>query len=57
MMVHLGGQKFQTDDDLKCSVLSSLCSQDKMFYAAVISNLPGQWKKYASVKGEYLEKE
>jgi histone-lysine N-methyltransferase SETMAR len=29
--VHLGGQKFQTDDELKCSVLNLLCSQDKIF--------------------------
>jgi hypothetical protein len=40
--LHLGGQKFQTDDELKCSVLNWLCSQDKTLYAAGISNLPGQ---------------
>jgi histone-lysine N-methyltransferase SETMAR len=31
MKVHLGGQKFQTDDKLQCSVLNWLCSQDKTF--------------------------
>jgi hypothetical protein len=42
MMVHLEGQKFQTDDELKHSVLNWLHSQDKTFYAAAISNWPGQ---------------
>jgi hypothetical protein len=45
MMVHLEGQKFQTNDELKHSVLNWLHSQDKTFYAAVINNLPGQLKK------------
>jgi hypothetical protein len=39
MMVHLK-QKFQTNDDLKCSVLNRLRSQDKSFYATGIGNLP-----------------
>jgi hypothetical protein len=41
LKVHLGEQKFQTDDKLKCGVLNRLCSQDKTFYAAGIINLPG----------------
>jgi hypothetical protein len=57
MKVHLRGQKFQTDDEFKPGVLNLLFSQDKTFYAAGISNLLGQWKKYVSVEGEYLEKE
>jgi hypothetical protein len=32
-----------------------LSSQDKTFYAAGISNFPGELKKYVSAKGEYLE--
>jgi histone-lysine N-methyltransferase SETMAR len=43
MTVDLGGQKFQTDDELKLDVLNWLCSWYKAFYAAGISNLPG-WK-------------
>jgi hypothetical protein len=31
MKMHLGGQKFQTDDELKCSVLNWLHSQGKPF--------------------------
>jgi hypothetical protein len=38
MKVHLGGQTFQADVGLKHSVLNWLCSQDKTFYAASISN-------------------
>jgi hypothetical protein len=57
MKVHLGGTNFQNDDELKHGVLNWLCSQDKTFYAAGISNLPGRWKKCVAVKGEYLEKE
>jgi hypothetical protein len=44
MNMHLGRQKFQTYDKLKCCLLNWLHSQDKIFYAAGISNLPGQWK-------------
>jgi hypothetical protein len=55
--MHLGGQKSQTDDELKCGVLNWPCSRDKTFYADGISNLPGWRKKYVDVKGEYLEKE
>jgi hypothetical protein len=55
--VYLGGQKFKTDDDLKCDIVNWLCSQDKTVYAAGISSLPGRWKKCVNVKGEYLEKE
>jgi hypothetical protein len=43
--MHLGGQKFQIGDELKCSVLIWLWSQDKTFYDAGISNLPGMMKK------------
>jgi hypothetical protein len=45
MKVHLGGQKFQTDDEFKCDVLNWLHTQDKTFYAAAISNSPGLQKK------------
>jgi hypothetical protein len=45
MRVHLGGQKFQTDNELEHCVLKWLHSQDKTLYAAVIGNFPGQWKK------------
>jgi hypothetical protein len=41
MKVHLGGHKFETDDKLRCGALNWLLSQDKTFYAAGISNLPG----------------
>jgi hypothetical protein len=57
MKVHLGGQKFQTEDEFKCGVLNLLCSQSKIFYVPGISNLEGRWKRCVSVKGEYLEKE
>jgi hypothetical protein len=43
--VLIGGQKFQTDDELDHGVLNWLCKQDKTFYAAGISNFPEQWKK------------
>jgi histone-lysine N-methyltransferase SETMAR len=52
--VHLGGQKFQTDE-LNCNILNWLHGQDKTFYAAGMGNLPGQWIKCVSVKGEYLD--
>jgi hypothetical protein len=45
MKMHLGGQKFQTNDEDKGGVLNWLCSWDETFYAAGVSNLPGQWKK------------
>jgi hypothetical protein len=57
MKVHLGGQKFQTDDELQCRFLNWIYMQDKIVYAAGISNLPAQCKKCVTVKGEYLEKE
>jgi hypothetical protein len=41
LKVHLGGYKFQTDDELKCCVLNWLQSQDKSLYVAHINNLPG----------------
>jgi hypothetical protein len=41
--VHLGGQKFQTDDELKHGDLNWLHSQGKTFSATGISTLPGQW--------------
>jgi hypothetical protein len=40
MKVYLGGQKFQTDDEL----LNWLCGQDKTLYGVGISNLLGWWK-------------
>jgi hypothetical protein len=49
--VHLGGQKFQTGDELN-SVLNWTHSQDKIFYATDITNLAQQWKKCGSIKGE-----
>jgi histone-lysine N-methyltransferase SETMAR len=39
MKVHLEGQKFQNEDEMKHGVLSWLCSQDKAFCAVGISNL------------------
>jgi histone-lysine N-methyltransferase SETMAR len=33
MKIHLGGQNFQTDDELGCSALNWLHSHDKTFYA------------------------
>jgi hypothetical protein len=53
-MMHLG-QEFQTDEQ-KHGVLKWLCYQDITFYAAGTRNLPGRWKKCASVTGEYPEK-
>jgi hypothetical protein len=55
--MNLREQKFQADDALKHGVLNWLHSQDNTCHAAGISNLPGRWKKFVSVKGEYLEKE
>jgi hypothetical protein len=52
--VHLGGQRFQTDNELKHGIWNWLWSKDKTFYTAGTSNLP--WgrgeNKYVSVKGE-----
>jgi hypothetical protein len=45
MNVYLGGQIFQTEDELKCYVLNWLYSQDETFYAAGIRNMPERWKK------------
>jgi hypothetical protein len=45
LKLYPGGQKFQSDDELKCSVWNWLCSQDKTLYSAGVSSLPGQWKK------------
>jgi hypothetical protein len=39
MKTHLGGQKFQSNNELKHSVQNWLHSQDKTFYAAGICNL------------------
>jgi hypothetical protein len=55
--MYLEEQKFQTDDELKYGALNWLRSQDETFYAADINDLPQQWKKCVSVKGEYPEKE
>jgi hypothetical protein len=52
--VHLGGQKFQTGNELKRGVLNWVHSHDKTFYAVGISNMTGYWKKCVSVKVEYL---
>lgn len=41
MKEHLGGQKFQTDDELKRYVLNWLASHAKTFYAAGVSDLLG----------------
>jgi hypothetical protein len=58
MKMHVGGQKFQTDEP-KRDVLNWLSSQDKIICAAGVStrNLPGRWKTCVSVKGAYLENE
>jgi hypothetical protein len=37
--LYLGRLKFQTDGEVKCSVLNWLCGQDKTFYTVGISNL------------------
>jgi hypothetical protein len=44
MQVHLQRQKFQTDDELKCSVQNWLYIQGETFYAAGICTLPGKYK-------------
>jgi hypothetical protein len=41
MKVHLEGQKFETDNELRCGVLNWQQSWDKTFNAAGISNLAG----------------
>jgi hypothetical protein len=55
--VHLGGQKFQTDDELKWGVLNWLYGLDKPIYAVGIGNLKDNGKIWGGVKGEYLEEE
>jgi hypothetical protein len=57
MKVHLGGQTFQTDDELQYRFLYWVYMQDKIVYIAGISNLPAQCKECVTLKGEYLEKE
>jgi hypothetical protein len=54
MKVHLGGQKFQPDYELRCGVLNWLHNQDKTIYGTGINNFPGWWKKYVSVNRECL---
>lgn len=43
MKVHLEGQKFQNDDELKHGVVRWLHGQGKTLCAAGISNLLGRW--------------
>jgi hypothetical protein len=57
MKVHLGGLKFQTDDELKRGVLGRLRSQDKTPLKLLASATWQDDRKSVSVKGEYLEKE
>jgi hypothetical protein len=45
MKVHLEGQKFQTDDELKWSGQNWLCGQNKALYAVGNSNLQVWWGK------------
>jgi hypothetical protein len=45
--MHAGWQKFETGDELKCSVLNWLHSKNRPWYAIVIST--GMLGKYCNV--------
>jgi hypothetical protein len=49
MKVHLGGQKFQSDDELNRGVLYWLRSQYKTFHTAGLSNFLVHWRRIVLV--------
>jgi histone-lysine N-methyltransferase SETMAR len=57
LMEHLGGQKFNTRNELEHGDLNWLLSQATYFYVAGISALPWRWKKCPTVERQYLGKE
>lgn len=53
---HLGGQKFDTDDEVCQVVLQWLKDQPKEFYAAGMQKIVARWEKCVAVAGDYVEK-
>jgi len=53
---HLGGMKFDTDDDVKIAVQNWLHIMPETFFSAGIRALPTRWKKCIEVQGDYVEK-
>lgn len=53
---HLGGMKFDTDDDVKNAVQNWLHIMPETFFSAGIRALPTRWKKCIEVQGDYVEK-
>lgn len=56
MKKFLGGQKFDTHDDVKSAVRHWLMQQPTEFYARGIFNLVHRWDKCINVNGSYVEK-
>ena len=53
---HLGGMKFDTNDDVKNAVQNWLHIMPETFFSAGIRALPTRWKKCIEVQGDYVEK-
>lgn len=53
---HLGGTKFDTDEDVRNAVQKWLHTMPETFFSAGIRALPTRWKKCIEVQGDYVEK-
>lgn len=53
---HLGGTKFDTDEDVRNAVQKWLHTMPETFFSAGFRALPTWWKKCIEVQGDYVEK-
>ncbi len=53
---HLGGQKFNSDDEIQAEMQTFLSSQDPQFYATGIEKLVVRYEKCLNNLGDYVEK-
>lgn len=53
---HLGGQRFEDDEELKLAVRRWLRQQPQAFYAAGFRKLVQRWDKCINTGGDYVEK-
>ena len=53
---HLGGGRYESDDDVIQSVEDFLHEQDELFYQTGIQKLQKRWIKCIEVHGDYVEK-
>ena len=56
LKVHLGGEKFSTDDEVKVAVEAFFEEQDKSFFCKGMQGLEKRWKKCIELEGDYVEK-